>query len=106
MGAAVPGTALRSVLNADTTLDILSFLDDSSLVITYGSESSDIANFEDVGGRYDADHILPRFGSVTTEVCRDACTGEAWNILIECDYQLQRAPFELFELFPSLHRDV
>ena len=61
MGAAVPATALRNVLNADTTLDILSFLDDSSLVITYGSESSDIANLEDVGGRYGTDHILPRF---------------------------------------------
>ena len=50
MGAA---TALRNVFDADTTRNILSFVDDSSLVTTYDSESSDIANLNDVGGRYE-----------------------------------------------------
>ena len=48
MGAASAATGLRNVFSLETTLAILSFLDDSSLVSTYGADASDIANLDEL----------------------------------------------------------
>ena len=64
MGVASAATALRNVMDVDSVREILSFLDTCSVVTTYATDASDIANLEDV-----------------------CCTSQGWNHRVRQPYR-------------------